>query len=254
MRKRLVAGNWKMNGTQASIATLTSGVLAGLRCAPKVEVWVCPPYVYLAQVVGMLQGSTLKLGAQDLSERAPGAYTGDICAEMLVDVGCYGVIIGHSERRSYHGESDGTVAQKMVAAHRQGLVPMVCVGETLEQRESEQTEAVIARQLGALLAIPGGMAALKTAVIAYEPVWAIGTGRTATPQQAQAVHKFIRGQVALRDASLAAKMQILYGGSVKPDNAGELFAMDDIDGGLIGGASLAAADFLAICEAANSEG
>lgn len=254
MRKPVVAGNWKMNGTQASVTALTNGVLTGVRSAPKVEVWVCPPYVYLSQVASALKGSTVKLGAQDLSDRAPGAYTGDICAEMLKDVGCHGVIIGHSERRAYHGETDAAVARKTVAAQAKGLIPMVCVGETREERENGSTEAVIGRQLDALMDADGGMKALQAAVIAYEPVWAIGTGLTASPEQAQAVHAFIRKRIATRDGALAAKIQILYGGSVKPDNAGELFNMDDIDGGLIGGASLKDSDFLAICEAANSRG
>lgn len=254
MRKPLVAGNWKMNGTRASLQSLTSGVVAGARSAPKVEIWVCPPFVYLADIATALKSTNIKLGAQDLTEKDPGAFTGDVCAEMLADVGCFGVIVGHSERRTYHGESDELVARKMVIAHEKGLRPIVCVGETKDERESGETEAVVGRQLDALLNTTGGMAALAGSVIAYEPVWAIGTGLTASPEQAQDVHQFIRQRIARKNADLAGKIQILYGGSVKPENASVLFSKADIDGGLIGGASLKASDFMAICEAANARG
>lgn len=253
MRQPLVAGNWKLNGTRDSVAALTKAITAGAAKLAGVEIAVCPPFVFLAEVGGMLAQSPVKLGAQDVSRHASGAYTGEISGAMLREFGCHYVIVGHSERRTYHGESDELVADKAVAAHKVGLVPIICVGETLEEREAGHTEKVIARQLDALLTNSQCSHALTAAVIAYEPVWAIGTGRTATPQQAQEVHRYIRNRLAHHDAALAKRMQILYGGSVKADNAVELFAMADIDGGLIGGASLSADDFLAICQAARAK-
>ena len=248
MRRTLVAGNWKMNGSRASVAALVDGLLAGAGSVERAEIAVCPSHVFLTEVAARLAGGPVALGAQDLSEHVSGAYTGEIAGPMLADHGCRYVIVGHSERRAYHGEDDALVARKLAAAQAAGLVPIACVGETLEERESGATEAVIGRQLDALLDGPG-VGALADAVIAYEPVWAIGTGRTASPGQAQAVHAFIRGRVAARDATIAAGLRLLYGGSVKGANAAELFAMEDIDGGLIGGAALDADEFLTICRA-----
>ncbi len=248
MRRLLVAGNWKMNGSRASVEELVDGLLAGAGAVADTEIAVCPPHVFLGTVGSRLQGGPVALGAQDLSEHPSGAYTGEIAGPMLADFGCRYVIVGHSERRAYHGEDDALVARKLVAAQAAGLIPIACVGETLEEREAGDTETVIGRQIDALLDGPG-VAALADAVVAYEPVWAIGTGRTASPEQAQAVHAFIRARVAARDADVAAGLRLLYGGSVKGANAAELFAMDDIDGGLIGGASLDAGEFLNICRA-----
>src|SRR5262245_40160707 len=240
MRARLVAGNWKMNGSVRANAALLDAIKAGLK--PSDNVAVCVPFPYLAQVSQALSGSSVALGAQNLSEHDSGAYTGEVSGAMLREFGCRYAIVGHSERRTLYGEDDKRVAAKFVAARRAGLTPIVCVGETLEQRERGETESVVGRQLDAVVSAAGA-AALANAVLAYEPVWAIGTGRNATPQQAQEVHAFVRGR-------LAAGLTILYGGSVKPGNAKELFAMPDIDGGLIGGASLVAEDFIAICAAA----
>lgn len=245
MRRKLVVGNWKMHGSLAANAEL----LAGIRAAePFVcEAAVCVPFPYLPACVLALQGSHIALGAQDCSAHDHGAYTGEVSAAMLADVGCRYVIVGHSERRAYHAESDQLVADKAKAVVGKGLVPIVCVGETLAEREAGQTEAVVKRQLSAVIHTLGHC--VPQAVVAYEPVWAIGTGRTASPEQAQEVHAVLRGQ--LRAATEhASAMKILYGGSVKPDNARSLFAQPDIDGGLIGGASLKAADFVAICRAA----
>lgn len=251
MRQPLVAGNWKMNGTHASIRDWVGGIQNGIGGVTRARVAVCPPFVYLAEVAAAMRDSGITLGAQNCSHLSGGAYTGEVAPAMLKDVGCSYVIVGHSERRALYGESDQLVAEKMVAAHLAGLLPIVCVGELLEEREAGETEAVIARQLEPLLQHGAEQrAALRNAVIAYEPVWAIGTGKTATPAQAQEVHAFIRGRIAEQDAELAGRMQILYGGSVKGSNAAELFAMADIDGGLVGGASLNAAEFLAICRAA----
>jgi triosephosphate isomerase len=250
MRQALVAGNWKMNGTQQSIASLLGGIKQGIASVQRAEVAVCPPFVYLPAVAQALQGTPIAWGAQNLSSQAPGAFTGEIAAEMLVDFQCKYVIVGHSERRSLYGETDEIVAEKFAVAQKAGLIPIFCLGELLEEREGGQTEAVAARQLDAVIA-RNGVAALGKAVIAYEPVWAIGTGKTASPQQAQDVHEFIRKRIAAQDAGIAAKVQILYGGSMKASNAQELLAMPDIDGGLIGGAALKADEFLAICQAAN---
>ena len=241
MRARLVAGNWKMNGSRRANAVLLDGIKAGVK--PSDSVAVCVPYPYLEQVSGVLAGGAIAWGAQNLSEHDAGAYTGEVSGAMLKEFGCRYAIVGHSERRALYGEDDAKVAAKFVAAKRAGLTPIACVGETLAQRERGETESVVARQLDAL-------GALSNAVLAYEPVWAIGTGKNATPQQAQEVHAFLRARVAARDGAVAGNLTILYGGSVKAGNAKELFAMPDIDGGLIGGASLSAADFIAICAAA----
>ncbi|MEW5966527.1 MAG: triose-phosphate isomerase [Pseudomonadota bacterium] len=246
MRKKLVAGNWKMNGSLAENAALLAAVkpaLAGIEAA------VCVPFPYLAQAQAALAGSSIAWGAQNLSEQGKGAFTGEVSASMLLDFGCRYVIVGHSERRSLYGESDALVAKKYLAAQAAGLTPILCVGESLEERESGVTEQVVARQLDAVIAA-AGVASLAKAVVAYEPVWAIGTGKTASPEQAQAVHAFIRGKIAGLDAAVAAGLVIQYGGSVKASNAAELMAQPDIDGGLIGGASLVADEFIAICRAA----
>jgi triosephosphate isomerase len=248
MRRPLVAGNWKMNGSRVGNKTLLDGLKQGLAATAATEVAVCPPYVYLREVGEQLAGTAIKLGAQNLCEHSSGAFTGEIAAAMLTDCACHYVIVGHSERRALYGESDALVAQKFAAARKAGMIPILCVGELLEEREAGITEQVIARQLDAVLALEG-IAAFAQAVIAYEPVWAIGTGKTASPAQAQAVHAFIRGKLVKQDATIAAQSRILYGGSVKASNAAELFSMSDIDGGLIGGASLQAEEFLAICHA-----
>jgi triosephosphate isomerase len=249
MRVKFVAGNWKMNGSLAGNAKLLDGLVPSLRALQGVDCAVCPPYPYLAQVGQALQGSRVMLGAQDVCAFGNGAYTGAVSAAMLGDLGCSLAIVGHSERRALFGDADDVVADKFVASQQSGLMPVLCVGETLGEREAGATESVVARQLDAVLG-KAGAAAVGRAVIAYEPVWAIGTGKTASPAQAQAVHAFIRGRVAKQDASAAAAVRILYGGSVKAGNAAELFAMPDIDGGLIGGASLVAEEFVAICQTA----
>ena len=244
-RRALVVGNWKMNGSAAS----NEALLAALKAAPlgDAEVSVCVPAVYLHDVADSLHGGAVHWGAQDCSSHESGAYTGEISAAMLAEFGCCHVIVGHSERRALHGESDRLVAEKAAAALKHGLVPIVCVGETLAEREAGQTEAVVGRQLGAAIDLLGKR--IDGVVVAYEPVWAIGTGKTASPAEAQAVHAFLRKTLAVAGAA-SASLRILYGGSVKADNAAQLFAEPDIDGGLIGGASLKAADFIAICRAA----
>jgi triosephosphate isomerase len=252
-RGRLVAGNWKMNGSRGANPGLLDAVVAGIAGLSGAECAVCVPFPYLGEVAARLAGTKLAWGAQTLSEYASGAYTGEVSAAMLAEFGCRFVLVGHSERRALYGETDAQVAAKFAAAAKAGLVPILCVGETLAEREAGSTEQVVARQLEAVLETSGA-AALAGAVLAYEPVWAIGTGRTASPQQAQDVHAFLRARVAQRDAGVAAKLRILYGGSVKPGNAAEIFAMKDVDGGLIGGASLVSEDFLAICKAAASKG
>lgn len=251
-RRKMVAGNWKMNGSRDANASLVHDVVFDAKRCADIDIVVCPPAVYVESVGAALGGSSVQLGAQNLSEQEkPGAYTGEIHGGMLKDVGCAYAIVGHSERRALYGESDALVAKKFRTAQLCGLVPILCLGETLEEREAGSTEAVLGRQLAAVLDLVGA-AAFKSAVIAYEPVWAIGTGRTATAEQAQAAHAFIRGQLARADAKIANSTRILYGGSVKADNAATLFANPDVDGGLIGGASLKAAEFLAICAAAQS--
>jgi triosephosphate isomerase len=251
MRQPLVAGNWKMNGSTSSVKALVEGIKAGIDAVTTAEMAVCPPYVYIPQVAAMLAGSAVSYGAQDVNDQQAGAYTGEVAPNMLTDIGCKYAIVGHSERRSIYGESDEFTASKFAAARKAGLIPILCVGELLEEREQGITEQVVARQLDAVISLDG-IESLGSAVIAYEPVWAIGTGKTASPDQAQEVHAFIRGKLAGLDAAVADRVQILYGGSMNPGNAAELLAMSDIDGGLIGGASLKADDFLAIGKAANA--
>jgi triosephosphate isomerase len=250
MRQPLVAGNWKMHGSRAENAALVRSLLDQLQPGPGTEVLLCPPFVYLSDVARLLTDSAVALGGQSVCDEPQGAFTGEVSAAMLKDVGCRYVLVGHSERRQLFGEGDSLVARKFVAVQSQGLVPVLCVGETLEEREAGHTTEVVARQLDAVLAVSGA-AALASAVIAYEPVWAIGTGRTASPEQAQDVHAMIRGKVAALDATIGGSVRILYGGSVKASNARELFAMPDIDGGLVGGASLKADEFAQICAAAD---
>jgi len=245
----MVAGNWKMNGNRAEAAELVNGILEGMGDVVDAEVAVCPPYILIPEVAQRIRDSAVRLGAQNLNVHASGAHTGEISGPMLRDFGCVYCIVGHSERRAIYGESSSDVAAKFEAAQNHGLVPVLCVGETLDQREDDATEAVIAEQLQAVLS-RSGVEGFRDAVIAYEPVWAIGTGRTATPQQAQAVHAYIRGLLASHDKGIASNVRILYGGSVKGDNAADLFAEPDIDGGLIGGASLKSEEFLTICRAA----
>jgi len=248
-RRRVVAGNWKMHGSRAENKALIDALLAAGTIDDRASCVVCPPYVYLADVARLLAGSPIALGAQDVCAESQGAFTGEVSAAMLLDIGCTHVLVGHSERRALYAEDDAVVARKFAAAVGRGLTPILCVGEQLAERDAGQTHAVVGRQLDAILAVSGA-AGLARALVAYEPVWAIGTGRTATPQQAQDVHAFIRGRVAAHDASIAAGLRVLYGGSVKAGNAAELFGMPDVDGGLIGGASLKAEDFLAIWSAA----
>jgi triosephosphate isomerase len=249
MRARCVAGNWKMHGNLAANQRLLETVRAGAEQVAGVDCVVCVPFPYLAQAEAAVRGSRVALGAQTLSEHDGGAYTGEVSGAMLREFGCRYVIVGHSERRALYGERDAQVAAKFVAAQRAGLKPILCVGETLAEREQGVTGEVVGRQLDAVLDV-AGVAAFADAVVAYEPVWAIGTGRTASPQQAQDVHELVRARIAGRDAGIGAEVPILYGGSVKAGNAAEIFAMPDVDGGLIGGASLVAEDFLAIVRAA----
>ena len=249
MRARLVAGNWKMNGSfasnQALVEKLVRGVGAGSECT------VCVPFPYLQQVAGLLKGSAIALGAQNVNEHASGAHTGETSVSMLVELGCRIVLVGHSERRQIYGETDAQVAAKFKAAQAAGIVPVLCVGETLAEREAGTTESTVARQVDAVIAA-AGVAALEQSVLAYEPVWAIGTGKPASPEQAQEVHAFLRRRVATADAGVAQGLRILYGGSVKAANAAAIFKQPDVDGGLIGGASLVADDFLGIVRAAGS--
>ena len=249
MRQPLVAGNWKMHGSRAENASLVSGLLDLLQPGKQAEILLCPPFPYLMETARLLKDSGVSLGAQSVCAEAQGAFTGEVSAAMLKDVGCRYVLVGHSERRQVYAESDVLVARKFMAALSQGLVPVLCVGETLDEREAEQTGAVVSRQLEAVLAV-SGVQSFARAVIAYEPVWAIGTGRTASPEQAQAVHAMIRAKVAQLDATIGGSVRLLYGGSVKASNARELFAMPDIDGGLVGGASLKADEFARICAGA----
>jgi len=247
MRRRIVAGNWKLHGDLGFAIALLDEVAAAAPAG--VELAVLPPLPYLAALAQRFGERRLAFGAQDVSEHARGAWTGEVSAAMLVDVGARYALVGHSERRQHHAEDSALVARKLLAARQAGLVPILCVGESLQEREAGRTERRLREQLGAVLEA-GGAGVLDGAVVAYEPVWAIGTGRTASPEQAQAAHAFLRGEVAARDARIAGSLPILYGGSVKADNAAALFAQPDIDGGLVGGASLAAADFLAIVDAA----
>jgi len=245
MRRILVAGNWKMHGSQTMVQELLAGLLEGTKDASDVDMAVFPPFPYLAQARSLLEGSDIAWGAQNLNPVAQGAHTGEVSAGMLLDFGCRYVLAGHSERRSIYGESDADVAERFEAALAAGLEPVLCVGETLEERESGTTEAVVERQLDAVLN-RCGVNGFKQAVVAYEPVWAIGTGKTASPEQAQDVHAFIRDKFASQDDIIAGQLRILYGGSVNGSNAADLFAREDIDGGLVGGASLKVGDFLAI--------
>jgi triosephosphate isomerase len=248
MRRKVVAGNWKMHGSRAMARELVGQILAASPGGP--EIILCPPSVYISEVVRLCEGSEVMVGAQDLAERdGSGAFTGDVSADMLHDVGARWVLVGHSERREYHAETNDMLARKFASAQNSGLTPILCVGETLAEREAGRVEEVIGEQIHAVIRA-NGIATFENAVLAYEPVWAIGTGKVATPGQAQEVHAFIRSQLAREDANIAGLTRVLYGGSVKPANAAELFAQPDVDGGLIGGASLAASDFLAICAAA----
>lgn len=264
-RRPIVAGNWKLNGNRAANRALVAAVADGLAAAglgpnvlagPRapVDILLCPPFVYLADVAGLAEGCHLAVGAQDVAVEESGAFTGEVSAEMLRDVACRHVIVGHSERRALFGDTDDRVAGKVLASLQAGLVPILCVGETLAERDDGQTLEVVRRQLDAVFSALDAASVPSTVrraiVVAYEPVWAIGTGRTATPAQAQEVHADIRATVMRRDATIAGDVRILYGGSVKASNAKDLFAMRDIDGGLIGGASLQAGEFVSICKAA----
>jgi triosephosphate isomerase len=245
MRKILVAGNWKMHGSKTMVRSLLEGLLAGSSAEGNADLAVFPSFPYLSLTESVLSGSHIAWGGQTLNPNAQGAHTGETSGGMLTDMGCRYVLVGHSERRSIYAESDEDVAMRFKAALDAGLEPVLCVGETLEEREQNKTEAVVARQLDAVINAVG-IDVFSRAVIAYEPVWAIGTGLTATPQQAQAVHAFIRDKISALNVIIADQLRILYGGSVKGSNAAELFAQSDIDGGLVGGASLTAEDFLAI--------
>jgi len=248
MRRKIVAGNWKMLGSRTENAALLDALVGGLN-ADTVTCVVCPPFVYLHDVWRALRDSPIALGAQDVCAEAQGAYTGEVSAAMLKDVGCEYVLVGHSERRTLYGEDDELVARKYAAALGRGLIPILCLGEQLAEREAGQSTQVVGRQLAAVVNLCG-VQALAGGVLAYEPVWAIGTGRNASPEQAQAIHAFLREQVGQQDAKIGAGLRILYGGSVKAGNARELFDMPDVDGGLIGGASLKSDEFLAIVAAA----
>jgi triosephosphate isomerase len=248
MRRPLIAGNWKMNGSKVDAAELLRGIVAGVGGFQKVDVAVCPPFPYLYLAEEMLADSSVAWGSQDVSQEESGAFTGQVSAAMLRDFGCSYAIVGHSERRQLNGETDVTVARKYAQAAAGGVTPILCVGETLDERESGKTEEVVARHIDAVLEL-SGVEAYAQGVVAYEPVWAIGTGVTATPAQAQEVHAFLRERIAAKSQDIADKLRILYGGSMKPGNAAELISQPDIDGGLIGGAALKAADFLAICQA-----
>lgn len=245
MRQPLIMGNWKMNGLRQDGQALAKALAEGLK-AGKQEVAVCVPFVYLTDIGNVLAGSGIAVGAQNVADQTSGAYTGEVSSSMLADCGCKYALVGHSERRSYYGDTDQSVANRFLQAQKQNVIPVLCVGETLDEREQNRTFEVVDTQLDAVIAV-AGIEAFANAVIAYEPVWAIGTGKTATDEQAQEVHQYIRKRIADRSAAIAEKVQILYGGSVKPDNAQALFAMPDIDGGLVGGASLDAAGFLKIC-------
>ncbi len=250
MRRQIIAGNWKMHGSRAEIAALLDAIVHKLPNTAA-EVWVCPPFPYLGEVHRALAGSRISMAAQDVCAETQGAFTGEVSAAMLKDIGCAGSLVGHSERRALYHETDQLVARKFAAVLAAGLTPILCIGEQLAEREAGRTFEVVDRQLDAVLDL-SGVAAFTRAVIAYEPVWAIGTGKTATPQQAEEVHAHIRARVASRDAKIAALVRIQYGGSVKAANAAELFSMPNVDGGLIGGASLKAEEFLAIVAAARS--
>lgn len=249
MRRTLIAGNWKMNGSLASITELMNGIKAGLSDVTNADLAVCPPAVYIPVVNELIGDANIGLGSQNVCDQPSGAFTGELAASMLKEFNCRYAIIGHSERRSLYGESDELVAKRFAMAVESGLIPLFCIGETLDEREAGITEDVVSRQIDAVIN-SHGIDAIGQCVIAYEPVWAIGTGKTASPEQAQAVHAFIRGKLAAQNAEVADKVQILYGGSMNAGNAAELLSQTDIDGGLIGGASLKADDFLAIGKSA----
>lgn len=249
MRQPIIAGNWKMNGSRESIKTLLDGIKAGIGDVKSAEVAVCAPSIYIADVAEQLNGTNIGFGGQNVSTEEKGAFTGEISTSMLLDFACKYVLVGHSERRSLYAEDDAVVAAKFAVARKAGLTPILCIGESLEERENGTTEAVVARQLDAVIDAEG-IDAIADSIIAYEPVWAIGTGKTATPQQAQDVHAFIRSKLAEKSKDVADKVRIQYGGSMNAANAAELLSQPDIDGGLIGGASLVAEDFLTICKAA----
>ena len=249
MRQPMVAGNWKMNGSRESVKELISGIKAGMGDVNRAEVVVCPPAIFIADVTAETAGTAIKVGSQNICDQDKGAFTGEIAGSMLRDYNCDFAIIGHSERRSLYGETDQLVAQRFAAARRNGIKPIFCIGETLEERENGTTMDVCSRQIDAVIELEG-VEALADGVIAYEPVWAIGTGKTATPEQAQEVHAYIRSKIAGLNADVAGGLRILYGGSMNAGNAAELLAQADIDGGLIGGASLKPEDFLTICKAA----
>jgi triosephosphate isomerase (TIM) len=251
MRRLMVAGNWKMHGSRATNQALLAELERKLPAQWDIDIAVFPPYVYLADAVRVLEDGRIAVGAQDVCAESGGAFTGQVGAAMLKDVGCSYAIVGHSERRRWYHEDDALVARKFAAALGAGLTPVLCVGETLEEREAHHTEAVVGRQVDAVINMHG-VGGFANAVLAYEPVWAIGTGRTATPEQAQAVHAFLRHRIAGHDAKMAGHLRIVYGGSVKGGNAAELFAMPDVDGGLVGGASLSADEFRQICAAASA--
>jgi len=249
MRRPMVAGNWKMHGSRTQNAALLGELELRLKSEWPIDLAVFPPFVYLTEAARSLAGGTVALGAQDVCAEAGGAFTGEVSAAMLKDVGCSLALVGHSERRRWYHEDDALVARKFAAALHGGLTPMLCIGETLEEREGHATEAVVARQIDAVIAM-NGIESFAGAVVAYEPVWAIGTGLTASPAQAQAVHAFVRRRIAEQNAKIAGQLRILYGGSVKAANAADLFSMPDVDGGLVGGASLSAEEFYEICAAA----
>jgi triosephosphate isomerase len=250
MRKILVAGNWKMHGSKAMVTELVQGILEGLEADAPVDIAVFPPFPYLSLVESLATDTPMKWGAQTLNPNPSGAYTGEVAASMLVDTGCHYVLVGHSERRTLYGESSEDVAERFETALGAGIEPVLCVGETREEREAGITEQVVGEQIDAVLNRVG-IEGLAKATLAYEPVWAIGTGLTATPEQAQDIHAYIRTKLAALDGTIAGQIRILYGGSVKASNAADLFAREDIDGALVGGASLAAEDFLGICRGAS---
>jgi len=249
MRSKVVVGNWKLNGSLAGNEALLGALLREITGNGSAACAVCVPYPYLAQVQGLLKGSPIAWGAQDCSRYDQGAYTGDVSGKMIAEFGARYAIVGHSERRTLFGDTDAVVVEKYQAARRAGLTPIFCVGETLQERERGETQAVLARQVDAMLK-GGGAAGLEGGIVAYEPVWAIGTGKTATSKQAEEAHVFVRQRISAQDAKVAARLPILYGGSVKGANAAELFAMPNVDGGLVGGASLVKEDFVAIWRAA----
>ncbi|MFK5891764.1 MAG: triose-phosphate isomerase [Pseudomonadota bacterium] len=252
MRKILIAGNWKMNSSVSMVNELITGVVAGAKNLSTVEAAVCPPYLYIPMVAEATKDSNVSVGSQNVSTQASGAFTGEISTDMIKNFSCKYSIIGHSERRTLYNETDALVAEKFKVVKASGLIPIFCIGETLEEREANETESVVARQLDAVSNLNGNDA-FSGCVIAYEPVWAIGTGKTASPEQAQSVHAFIRQHISKLNSDNAEKVQILYGGSMNPGNAKDLLSQNDIDGGLIGGASLKSDDFMAICQAGNKQ-